>query len=181
MRSISLRHLFAATVLLLAVEAPRLGAQALTAGTRIRVRGTEMVAPLVGSYQTVRNDTLVVLEDGIAAQIWSLPVSDVRSFEVSKGLGRRDPGKMRRWGIIGGLAGVGLGFVVSKVLDANSGPTANYNVGLGALVGGAAGIGAGIFYGASVPVEKWGNVPVPRRMGAVTTPGTSYAGIRVGF
>jgi hypothetical protein len=169
MKSRSLSQLAVAVLVSFAVHSSRLDAQGpLVAGARIRVLGTDMVAPLVGSFQALRNDTLFVLEDGIGAQRWSLPVRDLKSVEVSKGMGRHDAGKMRKWGIIGAAAGGALGFAASKVLDANSGPAAKYNAGLGTVAGLAIGAGAGVFYGASLPVEMWGSLPVPRRSAGVS-------------
>jgi hypothetical protein len=183
MKSRSLSQLAVAVLVTFAVHASRVDAQdPLVAGARVRVLGTDMVAPVVGSFQALRNDTLFFLEDGTGAQRWTVPVRDLKSVEVSKGMGRHDPGKMRKWGVIGAAAGGALGFVASKVLDANSGPAAKYNAGLGTVVGLAIGAGAGVFYGASVSVEKWGSLAVPKRNAGVSrSPGSTYLGVNLKF
>src|SRR6185436_12210862 len=95
--------------------------QTLSPGTRVRVTSNQMVAPIVGSYQGMRRDTLVLIEDGTGAKIWAFNTAAVSQVEVSVGMkgGNRDP--MIRWGLIGAALGGGIAFITSVSLENNSG------------------------------------------------------------
>ncbi len=100
----SYRALLAALITLAPVRitaAQATAPQSLAPGTRVRVTSNQMVAPIVGSYQGMRRDTLVVIEDGSGAKIWAFNTTAVSQVEVSLGMkgGNRDP--MIRWGLIG--------------------------------------------------------------------------------
>jgi len=100
----SYRALLAALLVLAPLRitaAQTAAAQSLSPGTRVRVTSNQMVAPIVGSYQGMRRDTLVLIEDGTGAKIWAFNTAAVSQVEVSVGMkgGNRDP--MIRWGLIG--------------------------------------------------------------------------------
>ena len=107
----SYRTLLAALVTLAPLRingCPVSGCPVARTGRRgVRVTSNQMVAPIIGSYQGMRRDTLVVIEDGAGAKVWGFNTSAVSQVEVSIGMkgGNRDP--MIRWGLIG--AGIGGG------------------------------------------------------------------------
>ena len=162
----SYRALLAALLVLAPLRitaAQTAAAQSLSPGTRVRVTSNQMVAPIVGSYQGMRRDTLVLIEDGTGAKIWAFNTAAVSQVEVSVGMkgGNRDP--MIRWGLIGAA----LAFITSVSLENNSGQ--QYNQLLSTLVGAAMGGGLGAFYGSRKLAEHWAPVPLPRRVGVVPT------------
>ena len=91
--------------------------QALTPGTRVRVRSPQVVAPVIGSYQGMRRDTVVVIEDGTAAHVWSFTSANIDRLEVSAGMKGGNRGPMTRWALIGGGAGAVAGFLVAAILE----------------------------------------------------------------
>ena len=119
--------------------------QTLSLGTRVRVTSNQMVAPIVGSYQGMRRDTLVLIENGTGAKVWAFNTAAVSQVEVSIGMkgGNRDP--MIRWGLIGAGVGAGIGLITSVSLENNTGQ--RYNQMLSTLLGAAMGGGLGAFYG----------------------------------
>jgi hypothetical protein len=166
----SYRALLAALLVLAPLRitaAQTAAAQSLSPGTRVRVTSNQMVAPIVGSYQGMRRDTLVLIEDGTGAKIWAFNTAAVSQVEVSVGMkgGNRDP--MIRWGLIGAALGGGIAFITSVSLENNSGQ--QYNQLLSTLVGAAMGGGLGAFYGSRKLAEHWAPVPLPRRVGVVPT------------
>ena len=165
------RALFAA----LLVVPSTLAAQALTPGTRVRVKSPQVVAPVIGSYQGMRRDTLIVIEDGTAAQVWSFTSASIERLEVSVGMkgGNRRP--MTRWGLIGAGAGAATGLLASTILESTS--ESEYNHAVNMLIGAGVGAAAGVFYGRGKLEEHWAGVAVPRRVGFVPT----RDGFRVGF
>ncbi len=171
------RRLKRALVVALVGFAPfgALGAQTLAPGTRIRVRSPQVVAPVIGSYQGMRRDTLVVIEDGTAAQIWSFHTASIDRVEISAGMRGGNRGPMTRWGLIGAGGGAVLGYLVSAILEGTS--ESEYNGVLSAAVGAGVGGIAGVAYGYRKLEEHWTPVAVPRRVGISPT----RDGVRVGF
>ena len=141
--------------------------QTLSLGTRVRVTSNQMVAPIVGSYQGMRRDTLLLIEDGTGAKVWAFNTSAVSQVETSIGMkgGNRDP--MIRWGLIGAGLGGGIAFITSVSLENNTGQ--QYNQLLSTLVGAAMGGGLGAFYGSRKLAEHWAPIPLPQRVGVVPT------------
>jgi len=141
--------------------------QTLSPGTRIRVTSNQMVAPIVGSYQGMRRDTLLLIEDGTGAKVWAFNTSAVSQVETSIGMkgGNRDP--MIRWGLIGAGLGGGIAFITSVSLENNTGQ--QYNQLLSTLVGAAMWGGLGAFYGSRKLAEHWAPIPLPQRVGVVPT------------
>lgn len=170
----------AAAGLLCASAAEPLAGQSVPAGTRIRVSGTDLLTPVIGSFQGVRQDSLVVLEDGDAAQIWAVQIGRVTRLEVSEGWRRGDRRRAVRWGVIGGLGGAALGYVVSAILQNGADETERYPKGINMALGAALGGGLGAFYGYSRTIEHWRSVPVPRRASTSAAP-LGPAAVGVGF
>ena len=141
--------------------------QSLAPGTRVRVTSNQMVAPIVGSYQGMRRDTLVVIEDGSGAKIWAFNTTAVSQVEVSLGMkgGNRDP--MIRWGLIGAGIGGGIGLITATTLENST--DQRYNEALSTLLGAAMGAGLGAFYGSRKLAEHWAPIPLPQRVGLVPT------------
>jgi hypothetical protein len=150
-------------------------AQSLTPGKRVRVKSNQVVAPIVGSYQGMRRDTVVVIEDGVGAKIWSFNTTAVDQIEVSVGMkgGNRDP--MIRWALIGAAVGGSIGLITAATLENST--DSRYNEALSTLLGAAMGAGFGAFYGSRKLQEHWAAVPIPRRVGVVP----SAHGLRIGL
>lgn len=166
----SYRALLAALITLAPVRitaAQATAPQSLTPGTRVRVTSNQMVAPIVGSYQGMRRDTLVVIEDGSGAKIWAFNTTAVSQVEVSLGMkgGNRDP--MIRWGLIGGGIGGAIGLITATTLENST--DQRYNEALSTLLGAAMGAGLGAFYGSRKLAEHWAPIPLPQRVGLVPT------------
>ncbi len=150
-------------------------AQSLAPGTRVRVKSNQVVAPIIGSYQGMRRDTVVVIEDGVGARVWSFNTTAVDQIEVSVGMkgGNRDP--MIKWGLIGAAVGGGIGLITAATLENST--DSRYNEALSTLLGAAMGAGFGAFYGSRKLQEHWAAVPLPRRVGVVP----SANGLRIGL
>ena len=172
----SYRSLLAALVMLAPLRitaAQAAAAQSLAPGTRVRVTSNQMVAPIVGSYQGMRRDTLVLIEDGAGAKVWAFNTTAVQQVEVSIGMkgGNRDP--MIRWGLIGAGIGAGIGLIASVSLENQTGQ--RYNEAMSTILGAAMGGGLGAFYGSRKLTEHWAPVPLPQRVGVVP----SAKGVRI--
>jgi len=150
-------------------------AQALTAGTRVRVKSSQVVAPIIGTYQGMRRDTVVVIEDGAGAQVWTFASAAVDRLEVSAGMKGGNRGPTTRWALIGAGIGAGLGVLTAIALE--NGSDAQYNDFLSGAVGAAIGGGIGAAYGYRQLAEHWTAVPIPRRVGLVP----SRTGLRLTF
>ena len=163
------------SALLMFVPCTVAAAQALTPGTRVRVKSSQVVAPIVGSYQGMRRDTVVVIEDGAGAQVWTFTTSAVDRIEISAGMkgGNRQP--TTRWALIGAGLGAAAGVLTAVILESSS--DSKYNDFLSGAVGAALGGGIGAAYGYRKLEEHWTAVAVPRRVGFSPTP----HGIRIGF
>jgi hypothetical protein len=169
------RSLRAVTAVLVLVAPCALAAQSIAPGTRIRVKSAQVVAPIVGTYQTLRGDTVVVIEDGTAAKIWSFKTSTIDRLEVSAGMKGHNRGPMTKWALIGAGGGAAAGWLTAVALESASDD--QYSDFLSAAVGAGLGAIAGAVYGSRVLEEHWDSVPVPRRVGLMPT----RDGFRVGF
>lgn len=152
-----------------------LRAQTLAPGTRVRVKSPQVVAPIIGSFQGVRRDTVVVIEDGQAAQVWTFTSGTIERLEVSAGMKGGNSGPITRWALIGAGGGAALGLLTAAILEGSS--SSDYNAALSAGVGAAVGAGLGALYGARVLQEHWTQVPVPRGVSLVP----SRTGVRLAF
>ena len=166
------RAFFAALVVF--VPCSSIAAQ-IAPGTRVRVKSPQVVAPVIGSYQGMRRDTVVVIEDGTAAQVWSFTSATIERIEVSAGMKGGNRGPMTRWGLIGAGVGAGAGLLVSVILEGAS--DSEYNHAMNAVIGAGIGGAAGVVYGRRKVEEHWTQVAIPRRVGFVPT----RDGFRVGF
>jgi hypothetical protein len=150
-------------------------AQSLTLGTRVRVKSSQVVAPIIGSYQGMRRDTVVVIEDGAGAQVWTFTSSAVDQIEVSVGMKGGNRGPITRWALIGAGVGAGLGLVTAFTLESTS--DSKYNLWLSGILGAAVGSAFGAGYGYQKLEEHWAPVPLPVRVGIAP----SRNGVRLGF
>ena len=150
-------------------------AQSLAPGTRVRVKSSELVAPIIGSYQGLRRDTLVVIEDGQGAKVWTFNASAVDRVEVSAGMQGGNRGPMTRWALIGAGIGGGIGLLTAVTLENST--DSRYNEALSTLLGAVMGGGLGAFYGSRKLEEHWTAVPLPRRIGVAPSP----HGVRIGL
>lgn len=160
------RALFVACTALGLAWAPEASGQARTLpiepGTRVRVTGVNMVAPLIANFLRQQGDTAFFIEDAAGRGIWSLHLSEIRKLEKSDGEQRRNRTPMLR----GALIGAGLGLFSGLVIANNVEPSDNsreYNkLGMGALFGAVGGlIGAGV--GSRFVTERWTPVPLTSR------------------
>lgn len=152
------------------------GAQSstLAPGTRVRVTSSQVVAPVIGSYQGMRRDTVLVIEDGESAQQWAFTTAEIRRLEVSAGMGRGNRGPIVRNALLGAGLGAAAGVILAFILEEST--DSEYNTVLSGLVGAGVGSGLGAMYGFRVQQEHWTAVAVPRRIGLI--PGRV---LRVGF
>jgi hypothetical protein len=150
-------------------------AQQLAPGTRVRVKSSELVAPIIGAYQGMRRDTLVVMEEGMSAQLWTFATSAVDRLEVSAGVKGGNRGPITRWAWIGAGLGAAVGWLAAAGLEQSG--DSEYNDVLSAAVGAALGGGVGAAYGWRVQEENWDSVPIPRRVGLIP----SRTGARLAF
>jgi uncharacterized membrane protein YeaQ/YmgE (transglycosylase-associated protein family) len=161
--------------LFLLVPCVTAGAQTLTPGTRVRVKSSQMVAPVIGNYQGMRRDTVVVIEEGLGAQVWTFTSSAVDRIEVSAGMKGGNRGPTTRWALIGAGAGAVTGIIVATILESSS--SSQYNNLLSGVVGAGIGGAIGAAYGYRKFEEHWTPVAVPRRVGIVPT----RDGLRIGL
>jgi hypothetical protein len=155
------------SALILFVPCSNAAAQALTPGTRVRVKSAQVVAPIVGSYQGVRRDTVIVIEDGAGAKVWTFTGSAIDVLEVSDGMKGGNKGPTTRWALIGGGIGAALGALTAAMLESNS--DSKYNAFASGAIGAAVGGGLGALYGSRQLEEHWKAVPIPRRVGLFPT------------
>jgi hypothetical protein len=152
-----------------------MSAQSLAPGTRVRVQSSQVVAPIVGSYQGMRRDTLVVIEEGQGAKVWGFNSSAVDRLEISAGMKGGNRGPMTRWALIGAGIGGGIGLITAVTLENST--DSRYNEALSALLGAVMGAGFGAFYGSRKLTEHWTAVPLPHRVGIAPSP----HGLRIGL
>lgn len=150
-------------------------AQSVALGTRVRVQSSQVVAPIVGSYQGMRRDTLVVIEEGGGAKVWGFNSSAVDRLEISAGMKGGNKGPMTRWALIGAGIGGGIGLLTAVTLENST--DSYYNEALSALLGAVMGAGFGAFYGSRKLTEHWTAVPLPGRIGVAPSP----HGLRIGL
>jgi hypothetical protein len=168
-----------ALALSLAIPSATALAQQLTPGTRVRVKSSEVVAPIIGSYQGMRRDTLVVIEDGTAGQLWSFAPSTVDQLEVTAGMKGGNRGPITKWTLIGAPAGAFAGWLVAVILEGTS--DNEYDEVLSAVIGAGVGAAAGAAYGYRFKEEHWTAVPLPGRVGLVPSRNGVRLTFRAGF
>lgn len=148
---------------------------ALVAQARVRVtapgfRGQSIVGRLV----SLQADSVLLLEEG-AARPTALPMRDVRTLEVSRGMRRQTTAGAVSGAVLGGIAGLVIGNAAAdrcrrsatfleNLCDMDVGVGLFGGIGGGALVGG--------LVGSLVRVEQWQTVPrVPPSLHVMVSPG----------
>lgn len=163
------------TALLVLMPSAFAGAQTLSPGARVRVKSSQVVVPVIGNYQGMRRDTVVVIEEGLGAQVWTFTSSAVDRIEVSAGMKGGNRAPTTRWALIGAGAGAAAGVLTAVILEANS--SSKYNDLLSGAVGAGIGGAIGAAYGYRQLEERWIPVQIPRRVGILPT----RNGLRVGL
>ena len=133
----------------------------LIAGTRVRVRSINMVAPVIAQFMEVKGDTAFFIEDNAGRGVWSIQLSEIAKLERSDGEHRRQQPYIRR-GVLWG-AGIGFGaayLYTSAAKPSNSGK--KFQRLPSAAIGGLVGAGVGAYIGSRFRDERWVNVPVIR-------------------
>jgi len=165
----SFAALLAAVILAVPCTSARAqSAQTLQPGTRVRVQSSQVVTPIIGSYQGMRRDTLVVIEDGAGAQVWTFTSAAVDRLEISAGMKGRNRKPTARWALIGAGIGGAAGWLTAVILE-NASSNQEYNDVLSALIGAGAGAAFGAVYGSHKLEEHWTPVPMPPRVGILPT------------
>jgi hypothetical protein len=147
-------------------------------GTRVRVRATNLVAPVVANFLQMRGDTAVFIEDAAGRGVWSLHVSDITKLERSNGERKANQPYIVRGAIIGGGAGLVGGLLIASSLkpsDSGKKYSRGASGGAGLLVGAVVGGIIGSRFGA----ERWTAVSLPRRVSVL--PDSRGLGLRVEF
>jgi hypothetical protein len=176
----SIRWSFGAVLALaLPLIASDSGAQSLAPGTRIRVKSSQVVAPVIGSYQGMRRDTVVVIEDGAGAQVWTFTSSAIDRLEISTGMKGGNRAPTTKWALIGAGVGAAAGLLAAAILEGTS--ESQYSDVLSAAVGAGLGAGVGAAYGYRKLEEHWAPVPLPRRVGLIPTPNGVRLGLSASF
>lgn len=161
-----------AVSLSLALVAPDVNAQRpsapvpIVAGTRVRVKATSLVAPLVANFLEQRGDTLVFIEDGTGRGVWSLGIGQIERLEMTAGEAGRNKKPIAKAAAIGGGIGLLAGVIFAGVAEPSD-STREYSKPLTAAVGAAVGAGIGALIGSRVKSERWVNVPLPRQLSLV--------------
>ena len=165
-------------LLALGAVVPVVGAQqAPYAGQRIRVTSGRLVAPLVGSFQAMERDSIVVLDEGLSAQRVAIALADVQSVETFGGFERGSKNNMLLWGAGGLVTGGILGYLAAVMFEAvtddeyDTLASAGIGAGLGMVIGG--------YMGYRRVEERWTRVELNRRVGIIG--GGRRVGIAIGF
>jgi hypothetical protein len=124
----------------------------------------------------MRRDTVIVIEDGLGARVWTFTSPAVDRIEISAGMKPGNRGPTLRWALVGAGVGAAAGWLVALIAEAAT-SNQQYNDVLSAAVGAGAGAAFGAVYGYRVLEEHWTTVPLPGRVGLIPT----RNGIRVGF
>ena len=150
--------------------APELGAQTrqsgaavpLVAGTRVRVKAPNLVAPLVANFLEQRGDTLVFIEDGRGRGVWSFDIAQIERLEMTAGQADRNRQPIARGAAFGAAIGLVAGVLFASVADPSD-STRKYSTVLTGALGAGAGAGVGALVGSRVKSERWVTVPLTRQ------------------
>ena len=154
------------------------GGLPLTRGTRVRVKSSELVTPVVANFLEVRADTIVLFEEGSGRGIWSFAFDQIQRLEMSVGERNMYGPYIARGALFGAGAGIIAGAIFAATLSPSD-PTKKYDRVLTASVGGVLGAGIGAFVGSRQLAEKFKPIPIPRRMSVL--PDRHGARFVVGF
>lgn len=153
----------------------RLGALPILPGTRVRVKASNLVTPLVATYLEMRGDTAVFIES-VGRGLWSLALDQITSLERSAGEQRRNSSYVIKSAAIGVPIGALAFWGVTGIFrtgDSTRKFSRGATAALGAVVGGVVG---GIV-GTRFATEHWSPVPLPKRVSFVPT---RRGGLQVG-
>ncbi len=138
----------------------------IVAGTRVRVKTANLVAPLVANFLEQRGDTLVFIEDGTGRGVWPFPLAQIERLEMTAGEAGRNKRPIAQAAAIGGGIGLLGGLAFAAALQPSD-STKEYSRPLTAAAGAALGAGIGAILGSRVKSERWINVPLPRQFSLV--------------
>ena len=138
----------------------------IVAGTRVRVKTANLVAPLVANFLEQRGDTLVFIEDGTGRGVWSFGLAQIERLEMTAGEAGGNKRPIAMAAGIGGGIGL-LGGLLFAAVAQPSDSTREYSQVLTAAAGAALGAGIGAIVGSRVKSERWVNVPLPRQLSLV--------------
>lgn len=139
------------------------GSVPVVPGSRVRVKTTSLVAPLIANFLEQRGDTLVFIDEGQGRGVWSFDIGQIQKLEMTAG----DVGRNTRPIAKGAGIGAGVGLVLGVLFAAVAEPsdsTKEYSRILTGLVGASAGAGVGAYFGSRVKTEGWVNIPLPRQL-----------------
>ena len=140
----------------------------LARGTRIRITAPALSpAPLIGALEGRRADSLLWLREQEERPV-SLPLAAAQKLEISQGR----HAETWRGGLIGALAGIGLGALIGLATGNYECPTTGLpalaavdcltpgeSAAAGAVLGALGGGGLGLLIGSSRKSERWRAVP----------------------
>lgn len=135
----------------------------LVAGARVRIKATNLVAPLVANYLELRGDTLMLFEESAGRGVWSFALSQVERLETTTGDRRGHRPYILRGAAYGFAGGTVAGLLFAASVSPSD-PDREYSRPLTAVVGGAIGAGVGALIGSRLVAEGWAPVPLPRRV-----------------
>jgi len=147
-------------------------------GTRVRVRASTLVAPLIANFLESRADTLLFFEEGAGRGIWSVPVDKLQRLERSVGHQSGHRPYILRGAAIGAGVGLAAGLIFAATLSPSD-PEREYNRPLTGGVGALFGAGIGGLVGSRRKAEQWAEIRLPRRMTLRTDP--RHVGLAVTF
>jgi hypothetical protein len=135
----------------------------IAAGSRVRVKTPQLVAPLIANFLEQRGDTLVFIEEDRGRGVWSFALSQIERLETTAGETAYDKRPIARGAMIGGGIGLaaGIGFAAGF---SPSDSSKEYSKLLTGALGLTIGAGIGAYVGSRVKAERWVNVPLPRQL-----------------
>lgn len=148
----------------------------ILSGTRVRVKGTTLVAPLIATYLEMKGDTVVFIESA-GRGLWSLALDQITSVERSAGEKRRNTAYIARGALIGAPVGSLAFWGLSGIIDPSD-STRRFSRGNSAALGAVVGAAVGALVGTRFATEHWTLVPIPRRVSIVPQRNGAF---RVGF
>ncbi len=142
---------------------PASGALPLVRGSRVRVRASVMVTPLIANYLELRKDTLVVVEEGAGRGIWTLALDQVQRLEASTGSRSMHGPYIMQGAVVGAAIGAAGGLIFASTFSPSD-QSKKYSRVLTMGLGGVVGALAGGVVGSRRMAEQWSRVPLPRRV-----------------